>query len=182
MAYSVPLTAVSNASLTAAQWNASVRDNMLETPAAKFTAAGQLFVSTGPNAGAVRTIAAGRTTGGAQGITGTAFGDLTTVGPTLSNVVTGTSCLVIVTAFVSNNTAGQGGYMGYTISGATARAASVDRTLRIMATNAGERYRASSVNWETGLNPGTHTFQAKYASVNTGTADFDERELAVIPL
>jgi len=39
MAWFTPLAGVSTATLTAAQWNASVRDNLLETAPAKATSA-----------------------------------------------------------------------------------------------------------------------------------------------
>lgn len=183
MAYSVPLTAVTGTALTAAQWNASVRDNILETPAAKFSASGQLFVSTGPNAGAARTIAANRTTGGPQ--TTASFGvfvDLVTVGPTIAGIITGDKCLVLATSFIANGTGGGGGYMGYDISGATARAAAPERALRLTSAGANQRARATAVTLETGLTPGTHQVQAKYCTPTGGTAEFDEREIAVIPL
>lgn len=50
MAWTTPLTAVSGSILTAAQWNASVRDNLNETAPAKATTADRMFVTTGPNA------------------------------------------------------------------------------------------------------------------------------------
>jgi hypothetical protein len=181
MAWTTPLTAVSNAALTAAQWNASVRDNLLETPAAKFTAAGQLFVSTAANAGAARSVGANRVAGGSQTTSSASFTDLVTVGPTVT-LSTGTAALVLVTAFIANNTAGQGGYMGYGVTGATTIAASAERTLRIMSGAASERARATAANWQTGLTVGSNTFTAKYSVVATGTADFDEREIAVLPL
>jgi len=182
MAWTTPLTAVSNAALTAAQWNASVRDNLLETPAAKFTAAGQLFVSTAANAGAARSIASNRVSGGTQATSSAVLGDnLTTVGPSVT-VSTGATTLVLLTAFVANTTAGQGGYVAYAISGATTIAATVDRSLRIMSGAAGERARMTAANWQTGLAVGSNTFKAQYSVVASGTADFDEREIAVLPL
>lgn len=182
MAWSTPLTAVSNAALTAAQWNASVRDNLLETPAAKFTAAGQMFISTAANAGAARSVGAARVSGGSQQTSSSTLGDnLTTVGPS-TTLNTGTAALVLVTAFCMNTTAGQGTYMGYSVSGASTIAASADRTLRIMSGAASERSRATAANWQTGLTVGSNTFKAQYAVVATGTGDWDEREIAVLPL
>jgi hypothetical protein len=182
MAWTTPLTATSNTALTAAQWNASVRDNLLETPAAKFTAAGQIFVSTAANAGAARSVAAGRVGGGSQQTSSATLADnLTTVGPSVT-LNTGTAALVMVTAFIMNTTAGQGGYMGYNVSGASTIAATADRTLRLMSDTASVRNRATAANWQTGLTTGSNTFKAQYSVVATGTADFDEREIAVLPL
>jgi len=49
VAWSTPLTAVSGTVLTAAQWNASVRDNLLETSAAAVTTAGDMTRADGAN-------------------------------------------------------------------------------------------------------------------------------------
>lgn len=184
MAWSTPLTAVANAALTAAQWNASVRDNLLETSPAKATGAGRIYVSTGVNAVAERVPSTVRVTGGAQGTTSTTFGDnLTTVGPTISNLTTGTSAIFALSAFVSNPTAGQGGYMGCAVSGASAIAADGTRALRFISSNASEIQKASYIGMFNGtLTAGSNTFKAQYANVNTGTATFDEREIMVIPL
>ncbi len=51
MAWTAPITFTSGSVLTAAQLNTYLRDNLNETAPAKFTAAGQLFVSTAANAG-----------------------------------------------------------------------------------------------------------------------------------
>jgi hypothetical protein len=173
---------VTSTQLTAAQWNASVRDNLLETAVGKVTASGQLVVSTGPNALAARGVAAGRVAGGSQQTTSATIADnLTTVGPSVT-LTTGTSVLVLLTAFCMNTTAGQGCYMGYAVSGATTIAATAERTLRLMSSLASERNRATAAVWQTGLNAGSNTFKAQYAVVASGTADFDEREIAVLPL
>ena len=58
MVWSTPLTAVANTPLTAAQWNASVRDNFNETAPAKATVGGRIFASTGPNTIAEREVLA----------------------------------------------------------------------------------------------------------------------------
>jgi hypothetical protein len=183
MAYSVPVLAVANAPVTPAQWNAGVRDNMLETPAAKFTATGQILISTGPNAGAARTMAGAKITGGVQTTTLTvpSFGDLITSGPTVA-AVTGTAAIVILTSMIENTVAGGGGYMGYTITGATTITPTVERALRFISSNANERNRGSAVMYQTGLNAGTNTFQSKYSTPTGGTGGFDEREIFVLPL
>lgn len=49
MAWSAPITAVTNATLSAAQWNASVRDNLNETAPAKATVANRVIVTNGAN-------------------------------------------------------------------------------------------------------------------------------------
>jgi hypothetical protein len=181
MAWVTPGTAVTNATYTAAQHNAWVRDNLLETLVAKVTAAGQIGVSTGPNALSARGLGGSRVTGGPQTTSSAAFTDMTTVGPTVT-LTTGTTALVLTTSFVMNTTAGQGGYMGYTVSGASTIAADATRALRIMSGAASERARLTAATWQTGLNAGSNTFTARYAVVASGTAEFDEREIIVLPL
>jgi len=87
MSWTAPLTAVATASLSAAQWNASVRDNLLETAPAKATAAGQVFVATAANAIAARTPSSNLITT-IETTTSTTSGVLPTAGPSVS-VVTG---------------------------------------------------------------------------------------------
>lgn len=182
MAYTTPLTAVANATLTAAQWNASVRDNFLETGPAKATSTGRLIVTSGANQVSERTPAVARVTGGAQATTSTTFVDLSTVGPSVTSV-TGTSAIFAVTAFVKNTSAGLGGYVGIDVSGASTIAADVNRSLRVMSGIASLNTRVSYVGgFFTVLTPGSNTFRCKYAAVSGGSAEFDERELVVIPL
>jgi hypothetical protein len=180
MAWSTPMTAISNATFTAAQFNASVRDNLLETAPAKATAAGQMFVSTAANTIAART--PGRFTNGtAQSTASLTYTDLATVGPAYS-VTTGTSALVIVSAAIGNSVAGGGGLMSFAVSGATPTiAASDDRALRNISSTASATSTLSKVHLQIGLTPGSNTFTAKYAAAIGGTASFQFRELCVIP-
>jgi hypothetical protein len=183
MAWSTALTAVTNAALTAAQWNASVRDNLAETAPAKATATGRIFVSTGANAIAERVPSVTRVVGGAQGTTSTSFTDLSTVGPTSPSTATGTSAIYAISAFCLNTSAGNGCYIGVAVSGASTIAATVTQALRIMSGGASENSKQSYVGmFSTTLTAGNNTFQMKYAAVSAGTATFDERELLVLPL
>lgn len=180
MAWSVPLTAVSNATFTAAQFNASVRDNLLETAPAKATTAGSFFAATGTNAIAER-IPGGATVLTAQTTATTAtYGDLTTVGPAVT-CVTGTSAFVFVASQIENATAGGGGNMGYAVTGASTIAASDDKALRVISGAAGERTRPGVTVRESGLTGGSNTFTAKYTTPTGNTATFQYRHLAVIP-
>lgn len=181
MAWSAPLTAVSNSTLTAAQWNASVRDNLLETAPAKATAASQLFVSTGVNTIAAR-VPTQATVLTAQGTASASYTDLTTVGPAVT-VTSGTKAIVGFGAQVENSAAGGGGTMSFAVSGATTIAANAGTTaLRSMSGTAGERNSASVVNFVSGLTAGSNTFTAKYLAPTGGTATFQFRELWVLPL
>jgi hypothetical protein len=177
MSYSVPFTAISSTAYTAAQHNQYVRDNILETPAAKFTAAGQLFVATGANAGAARqptvaTVATSATTGSAT------FADLATgaIGPTVS-VVTGAMALVGIYCSVFSSGAFNS-YMGIDITGATTRAV-VDAMAFLAGT--GANLRSGMTRLISGLTPGTNVFTAKYRC-SSPTSTFLDRELWVLPL
>lgn len=179
MAWSTPLTAVSNSTLTAAQWNASVRDNLLETAPAKATTAGRIFVTTGANALAERAIAtASVLTAEATGAT--SYTNLTTVGPSVS-VTTGTQAIVTFSAELSNNTTGNRCFVAVAVSGATTVAASDDECLRYQAYGGNAGHRGATSVMFTGLTPGTNTFTMQY-HVDGGTGTFQRRRLIVIAL
>lgn len=120
------------------------------------------------------------------------YTDLTTVGPTVSNVYIGSSrrCLVLLNSFiqVSNSS----GYMSFTVSGASSIAATAFipaanrfyNTANGGPTSGGTVGRTVVVTAADGLQQGFNTFTAKYCRdvVNNGTgADFSERVLTVFP-
>lgn len=181
MAWTAPFTAVAGVTFTAAMWNAGLRDDMLETMPAKATAAGQAFATTGPNAIAARVptravIATAETTAS------TSLVDLTTPGPAIT-LTTGASAIYMISSFVQNATATQGGVISVAVSGATTIAANANRVLRVMSTTAGENSKLTYIGMFDGsLNAGSNTFTAKYAVPNSGTASFSTRELMVWPL
>lgn len=102
MAWTAPMTAVTNDVWTSAQFNANVRDNLLETMPGKATTAGALFTATGANAIAQRSAAAA-VVNTSQTRANAAYGDLTTVGPSVT-VTTGTSALVWIQCEITNDT------------------------------------------------------------------------------
>jgi hypothetical protein len=175
MTWSAPMTAVSNTAFTAAQFNQFVRDNMLESPAAKFTAGSQMFVSTAANAGAVR-VPTSNTITTIETVTNTAYVDMATVGPTVGPINTGTVALVIVGADFINNAA-SATYATFAISGATTFAAGDTNSAGNDGVN---RLRASKVSLFTALTAGANTFQMKYR-VTGGTGSIGFRHLAVLP-
>lgn len=179
MAWSTPLTAISNSTLTASQWNLSVRDNLLETAVAKATAAGQIFVSTAANALAAR-VPTGTAVNVSESTTSTTYTDLTTPGPTVSGLTTGTQALVVVSAKMQQNTASVNDYMAYAVSGATTIAATDQNALLLQFAGTTTTIRASSVFLQTGLTAGSNTFTSKYR-VSGGTGTYDNRSMAVIP-
>lgn len=178
MAWSVPLTAVSNASLTAAQWNASVRDNLLETAVAKVTGAGQYVVSTAANALAARTPQAS-SIATVEATTSTSYANLATTGPAVT-VTSGTVALVGVSTNMSNSTVSVNTRASYAVSGATTIAASDIVAFNYQQPSAGTTIRGSAITMQTGLTAGSNTFTMQYrVTANTGT--FDARHLWVVP-
>ncbi|MEU7170301.1 hypothetical protein ABZ949_02270 [Micromonospora tulbaghiae] len=179
MAWSVPLTAVSNSPLTAAAWNASVRDNLLETAPAKFTGAGQLFVSTGANAGAARTPASA-TVATNESTNSTTYTNLVTAGPQVVST-TGTSALCFWQAQMGNSTSGSNAFMSVAVSGASTVAASDTFSSRYQSYGSNARHRSAAAHLFTGLTAGSNTFTAQYR-VDGGSGAFIDRSLIVIPL
>lgn len=179
MAWSAPMTAVVGAVLTAAQWNATVRDNLLETSVAKATTAGGYFVSTGVNALAER-IAGSGTVATAQTSTSTTYTDLATVGPSFA-ATTGTQAFVTINCRLHNGTANLLTLAGFAVSGATTVAASDNTAIHQQDGSINNRVRAGVRTLVTGLTAGSNTFTMKYR-VSGGTGTFGEREIIVEPL
>lgn len=179
MAWTTPLTALANTALTAAQWNASVRDNLAETAVAKATASGQHFVSTGANAMAART-ASTATVATAESTTQTSYGDhLSTIGPSLT-VSSGTKIFVAVHARVSNGNTGEAAYAGWRVDGATSLAASDALALAYESSVGSDIIRASAAMVYDAFTSGSQTIKVQY-KVSAGTGFFADRKLSAIP-
>lgn len=177
MPYSVPLTAVANASLTAAQWNASVRDNILETVPAKATTDGQHFVSTGAGAVAARKIDV-TSVATADSTTSTSYVALASAGPALT-ASTGPGALVAIHSRLTNNTLGAFSYSSFEVSGASTQAANDFTMIGYESSNANDNIYMSGV-WVVILNAGSNTFTMRYR-VNANTGTFENRRLSVVP-
>lgn len=181
MAWTTPLTAVATASLTAAQWNASVRDNLLETAVAKASAAGQIFAATGANSLAARTPSTAAVSSADTTTSVTYTATLTSnSGPTISSLTTGTSAFVMVNARQSNSTGSAECYTSFAISGATTLAASDTFALFFQPDTAGRNNRASAGLIVTGMVAGSNTFTSNYR-VSAGTGTFSNRQIVAIP-
>lgn len=176
MAWSTPLTAVANAALTAAQWNASVRDNLNETAPAKASAAGQLFVSTGVNTIAARTVNADLIST-SETSTSTTYVNLATIGPAVTAT---TAASAIVSTYVNMNNPTNPIWMSYAISGATTNAEQDNRAVQLQAAG-GQRVGATFFHSAI-LTPGSNTFTAKYRVSTSGTGTWSDRRLMVIPM
>lgn len=173
MAWISPLTAVANASLTASQWNASVRDNLLTTPAALASTDSQWFVSSGINTVVARRPDFGNTVSTAQTTLSTSFVDLATVGPTLT-MTTGVRGLALWGCQLTNSAGAAFSYMSFTGANFTASTqASVQST-------GATAIQASYSLFLNGMTAGSNTFTAKYA-VSSGTGTFQDRRLQVLP-
>lgn len=181
MPWSTPLTAVANAALTAAQWNASVRDNLLETAPAKATTAGRFFASTGANTIAER-IPTGVQVSGADTTSATSYGNLAGgANPVISGAVTGPVVMVSIGALVQNSAANSNTFASYAVSGASSVAGGDTHSLGGMNPTAGAAIVSGSrVRIETGLVAGSNTFTQVYR-VAAGTGTFSNRHLAIIP-
>lgn len=179
MAWTTPLTAAANATLTAAQWNASVRDNLLETAPAKATTAGRIFVTTAANAVAERAIT-GATVPTSEATTSTSYTALTTAGPSVT-VTTGAQAIVGVGSIVDNATIGARVLASYAVSGATTISAQDGTSVGKDADGANRVSSMSRVNWQNALNSGSNVFTMQYR-VTGGTGNYSSRHIFVIAL
>lgn len=108
--------------------------------------------------------------------------DLATVGPSVTATIGATGIAeVTLTGWLSRTDAGQAS-MCYQISGATSVAPTTARAVTMNTHDAaGFDLQASAKFLVTGLNPGVHTFTAKYYNVPSGTAYFADRLISVVP-
>jgi len=174
MAWTSPMTAVANATFTAAQFNANVRDNLNETAPAKASAAAQLIVATGANAIAARTVQRALVATN-QSTTSSSYVDLTTPGPAIT-ITTGTQAVIGLVGKLANATGGNISHMGFAISGATTLAAADETAIDFESSAAADEVQCSLVQVVTGLTAGNNTFTAKYKA-NAGTAFFTNRQI-----
>lgn len=177
MAWTTPTTWTSGAVLTAAQLNQQLRDNLNETAPAKFTAAGQMFVSTAANAGAARTPQFSSITT-LDNVTSSSYVDATTPGPAVT-VTSGTTALVIVACKMLVSAATDA-WMGFAVSGATTAAAFDSGAFSNSFAVSTVFAQGSMAFLDTGLTAGSNTFTAKYR-VGANTGGFSSRKVTVLP-
>lgn len=176
MAWTSPLTAVSNAALTAAQWNASVRDNLLETAPAKATGVAAHFVTAGTNTIAQRqAIQDGIDT--LESSTATSFGNLATVGPTVT-----VTCSLAAMAFygtqINASAANAYGIMSYDCdAGATFASADTNCVMQ-SGSSASSVNRAGATDLRV-MSAASHTFKAEYRT-NGVSIGFLRRRLTIL--
>lgn len=189
MAWTTPLTATTNGTLTAAQFNSSVRDNLNASEAGIATyhkspyPTGGTFFATGSHELALRgSYSDSYTT--AQSTTSLSYVTLHDAAPAIS-APTGTSVLCWITAGMGNSNGGSTSCMSVAVSGATTIAASDEW----MASSSGMAAGTSTDNFSkatvchlfTGLTPGVNTFTCQY-KVLSGTGWFQNRTMIVFTL
>lgn len=133
--------------------------------------------------------------GGIAGITGSwvqttetttsgSYSNLNTAGPSVSTS-TGTSAIVIISAITWNTTvAGATNYIGFDVTnknGTTTHSASEANGAYATVQYTGQAVTPARTVFVTGLTSGSNTFTMKYKT-NNGTAGFNTRAIAIIPL
>jgi hypothetical protein len=179
MAWSTPLTAVSNATLTAAQWNASVRDNLNATSVALASTPGSYFVTSGVNTLAERIIGNDRVDA-AETTSSTSYVALTTAGP-VATCTTGTAAIYSITAQITNSTASTGCLAYVNITGASSISLGDAASITHEPGAANADTTCSRTIYQGSLTGGSNTFTTLYR-VLSGTATFSRRNMVVIPL
>lgn len=180
MAWNVPISWVDGTTVTGAQLNLYLRDNMNETAPAKATVSGRLIVTTGANTIAERAVR--QTYDAAPGTrTSTSFGALAgaSAGPAVNNIVTGVMALVSVQCQLNNTLDGPSSRMSFDVSGATTSAATDDRGI-LSQSAASKDSRFCTLELQT-LTAGTNSFNSVY-KVSSGTGNFSARTIVVIAL
>jgi hypothetical protein len=182
MAWTTPLTAVANASLTAAQWNASVRDNLLTTAPALATTAGSFFATTAANSIAERIPTANSVTGSAETTTSTSYtatlsGGAGTSGPAVT-LTTGPKALIAFHCRQSTSISTTNVWSSVAVSGASAISASDNWALSMDIVSSQIIHGMAYL--EPNLTAGSNTFTQQYR-VSAGTGTFAARRINVVP-
>lgn len=180
MAWTSPMTFVSNNVLTAAQLNTHLRDNLKETAPAKATTdTGSWFIAQGPNQIEERIIKVSRVNN-QEATKSTSWTDLGKIGPQVT-VTTGKAAIVMLGCMLGNTVAEGSASMGFQIKGYTDK----DPEDRFSLFTSGRSANTHSIYGVTyhvpDLNPGLNTFTAKYKA-GGDTAEFRYRFMGVIPL
>lgn len=181
MAWTAPKTFTANSTLTASDLNTYLRDNMLETSAAKASNPGGTFAVTGANAiaerlGAQAYVATSESTNSAT------YAALTTAGPAVT-VTTGVNAWVLLYCNSLHTTqVNATARMSYAVSSSTVSASSDNRAVAMSHPVANRGIRSGIAILHTGLTAGSNIFTTQYkTNVTTATTTFSDRRIAVIP-
>lgn len=178
------MTATTDSTFTAAQFNAHIRDNLLETAPAKASEADGYFVSTAANTLAERHTASERVDT-RQSRSFSSYGPLVTSGPEVT-VTTGPHAIVIINASMQNTSSTGFSAASFEVSGATSVSASdawccsMNGITRPITHTFDSHVRRMSAR-RVALSAGSNTFTMMYRA-SGGTAWFHNREIIVIPL
>lgn len=172
------MTAVANATYTAAQYNAGVRDNFNMTAPALATTPGSIFVTTAANTIAER-IPQTALVLGSDSVSATSYANTTTPGPSVT-ATTSTKALLGVSGYATNSAGAQSTYLSIETSGATAIAASDTWAIEYRDSGANGAINCSRIHLETQLTSGSNTFNVKYR-VTSPTGTVQRRHITIIP-
>jgi hypothetical protein len=172
------MTAVAGTVFTAAQWNVHVRNNLNACAPGVATAGARWIVSTGFNALTERAPDVDYIST-SQSTTSSSYGDLGTVGPTVT-ATTSTWVLVTIGATISNSTASAGGKVSVNVSGASSLTANDNNCFYSTSGSGTDAFKGT---WTTlfneGMTAGQNIFQLQYRSSGGGTAFFSQRLLVI---
>jgi hypothetical protein len=180
MTWTAPKTWVANTTLTAAELNAQIRDNLNHQAAPIVSGNRGYVVSTGENDLAFRQPerAVNQSTGETSSTSYTDL-DSTDAGPVVT-ATTGTAALIIFgCTMIQKTVAGNSTFASVAVSGATTISPSTGWALR-MQTGVDYRLCASQFVFFNTLNPGDNTFTMKYA-VGAGKGEFKRRRIMCLP-
>ena len=183
MTWTAPMTFVDGHVLTAAQMNVHLRDNMMETEAAKATkSGGAYFVAEAQHRIVERELKTARISGTGT-TTSTEYGNLSdAVGPEVE-CVTGTRAILFAGCRMENGTLNAQTRVAFEITGAT-NVTPVYSLLALDGVTAASAWRIGNFEYIDYLTPGTNKFTLKYA-IGTGggtTSTYSDRFIAVLPL
>jgi hypothetical protein len=179
MAWTAPMTAVAGNIWTSAEFNAHIRDNLLETMPGKATAANRMYISNGLNSIAER-VPSTATVATAQTTSSTSYTNLTTVGPQVT-VTTGTAALVWAVVRCQHSSGGAECSWAVEVSGATTLAANDNWRGLQSGVTAANPNRFGVMHLFSNLTAGSNTFTIKYKT-SGATATFQDRDIIVVPL
>jgi len=174
------MTAVATATFAAADWNTHIRDNLNAAAIGLATGGvGRHFAATGVGAVAERTTNT-VTIATSQTRASTTYGDLATVGPA-ATVTSGVRAMIVLGAFMSNSTAGNGGRVAVATSGAHTSSASDTNSWGAESGLANDGFKGSYLTVYNPITAGSTTWTLKYRTVVGGTATFTDRNISVVP-
>ena len=179
MAWTAPMTAVAGTVFTAAQWNATVRNNLNACAPAIATTGARWLVSNGFNSLVERQPDV-EYIGTTESTTSSSYGDLATLGPIVT-MTTSTKVLVTIGGHINSNTAQSGGKIGVDVSGATSLAASDANCFFATAPLSLAPYKGTwTTLFDEHMVAGDNIFTLKYRAVDGGTCYFSNRLLVIM--